>query len=60
MNMKLYQKLKEKNLVEDFKEFNELIWMRSIEVEGKLIDNPNYEIKETEKDIKIGILSINV
>lgn len=58
--MKLYQKLKEKNLVEDFKEFNELIWMRSIEVEGKLIDNPNYEIKETEKDIKIGILSINV
>lgn len=60
MNMKLYQKLKDKNLVEDFKEFNELIWMRSIEVEGKLIDNPNYEIKETEKDIKIGILSINV
>lgn len=60
MNMKLYQKLKEKNLVEDFKEFNELIWIRSIEVEGKLIDNPNYEIKETEKDIKIGILSINV
>lgn len=56
--MKLYQKLKEKNLVEDYKDFHELIYLRSIKVDGKIIDNPKHDLKEDDKNIKVGILSI--
>jgi predicted rRNA methylase YqxC with S4 and FtsJ domains len=58
MNMKLYQKLKDLDLVEDFKDFHELIWIRSIKVNGKPVDNPNYEIEETD-NIQVGILSLD-
>lgn len=59
MNMKLYQKLKELDLVEDFKDYRELIWLRAIKVNGKIVDNPNHELNELDKDIKIGILSLD-
>lgn len=59
MKMKLYQKLKDLDLVEDFKDFRELIWLRAIQVNGKHIDNPDHEIKESDKDIKVGILSLD-
>jgi len=59
MNMKLYQKLKERELVEDFKEFRELIWLRAIKVNGKHVDNPNHELGESDKDIQVGILSLD-
>lgn len=57
--MKLYQKLKDCDLVEDYKDYQELIWLRSISVNGKHIDNSNYEIKEFDKEIKIGILLVD-
>jgi hypothetical protein len=56
--MKLYQKLKDMNLVENSKEFDELIWMRSIKVNGVPVDDPNLELTELDKSIQIGILSI--
>jgi len=57
--MSLYQKLKDLDLVEDFKDFRELIWLRAIVVNGEPIDNPNHEIKESDTNIKIGILSLD-
>lgn len=54
--MKLYQKLKEENLVENLKEFNELIWLRAIKVDDVIIDNPNHELKDSDKEIKVGTL----
>jgi hypothetical protein len=56
--MKLYQKLKDQDLVENFKEFNELIWMRAIKVNGTPIDDPNFDLSDSDNDIQIGILSL--
>lgn len=56
--MKLYQKLKELDLVEDRKDFNELVWMRSIKVNGVTVDNPSHEINENEENIQVGILKV--
>jgi len=57
--MKLYQKLKEKNLVENRKDFNELIWLRAISVNGRIIDNPEEVIDNSFSKIKIGILVLD-
>ena len=57
--MKLYQKLKENDLVADYKDFRELVWLRAIKVDGNIIDNPNYELKGREEDITVGILSMD-
>lgn len=56
--MRLYQKLKEEDLVENLKEFNELIWLREIRVNGEIVDNPNHELNDSDKDIKVGIFSL--
>ncbi len=57
--MKLYQKLKERDLVIDEKDFTELVWLRAIQVNGLIIDNPLYELQDSEVKIKVGILSID-
>ena len=57
--MKLYQKLKEKNLVENRKDFNELIWLRAISVNDRIIDNPEEVIDNSFSKIKIGILVLD-
>lgn len=57
--MKLYTKLKEHDLVEDFKDFSELIWMRAIKINGIKIDDPRHELKENElENIQIGEFSL--
>lgn len=56
--MKLYQKLKENDLVADYKDFRELVWLRAIKVNGNAIDNPGQEIK-LEDDITVGIFNID-
>lgn len=57
--MKLYQKLKERDLVIDEKDFTELIWLRAIQVNGAVIDNPLYELEDNESNIKVGILNLD-
>jgi hypothetical protein len=57
--MKLYQKLKERDLVSDEKDYSELVWMRAIQINGSYIDNPEHELLDAEVDIKVGILSLN-
>lgn len=56
--MSLYDKLKKQNLVEDHKEFVELIRMRAIKINEIEIDDPTHELNENDNNIKIGILSI--
>jgi hypothetical protein len=56
--MKLYDKLKECDAVEDYKDYAELIWMKAIKINGVHVDNPNHEITENDKDITVGILSL--
>lgn len=57
--MKLYQKLKERDLVIDEKDFTELVWLRAIQIDGNIIDNPLYELSENEVEIKVGILNLD-
>lgn len=57
--MKLYQKLKDQDLVDNLKEFSELVRLRAIKVNGNFIDDPDYELEESNSRIQIGILSIN-
>jgi predicted rRNA methylase YqxC with S4 and FtsJ domains len=55
--MNLYDILKKRNLVKDRKDFVELIWGRSIRVNGYLIDDPKHVI-DIDKDntfITIGV-----
>jgi predicted rRNA methylase YqxC with S4 and FtsJ domains len=56
--MKLYQKLKDQDLVENMKDFSELVRLRAVKVNGNFIDDPDFELNETDKDIKVGILSV--
>jgi len=57
MKMKLYEKLKEREVVVDLKEFAELVWLRAVKVNDSFIDDPLHEIKEEDK-IQIGSLSL--
>lgn len=56
--MRLYEKLKSCDMVEDYKDYTELVWLRAIKVNGKPIDNPCHELSEEDKNITIGILDI--
>jgi predicted rRNA methylase YqxC with S4 and FtsJ domains len=56
--MKLYQKLKEVDMVENHKEYMELIWMRSIKINDKSLSDPIYEVKENDK-IQVGIKELD-
>jgi ribosomal protein S4 len=55
--VKLYEKLKSENLVDDYKEFSHLIWIRAIRVNDYPVDDPTHELKENDQ-IKVGIKSI--
>lgn len=56
--MSLYQRLKENNLVQNEKEFFELIYIRQIKINGKNIDEPNLQLDKDKKyRITIGILT---
>jgi len=55
--MKLYNRLENHDLVENYKEFSELIHIRAIYVNNKPVDNPNFEVVDTDK-IKVGILDL--
>jgi len=57
--MKLYQKLKENDLVIDEKDYTELVWLRAIKVNGETIDNPLHELQDDEVNIKVGILTLD-
>ena len=52
--MKLYEKLENMAVIDDHKDFLDLISIRAIKVNDFLIDDPRYEIKENDK-IKVGI-----
>jgi hypothetical protein len=54
MQMKLYEKLKDLEIVDDHKEFLELVWLRAIKVNDIFIGDPNHETKEDDK-IQVGI-----
>ena len=57
--MDLYEKLITKELVDSKKEYQELVYMRQIRVNGKIVDNPNHKIeKDIENVVKIGILEV--
>lgn len=56
--MKLYQKLKEVDLVENHKEYMELVWSRSIKVNDKSVDDPIYEVRDSDK-IQVGIKELD-
>lgn len=56
--MRLYDKLKERGLVIDYKDFSNLIWIRAIRINNKVVEDPKLEITEEDKDIKVGILSL--
>jgi hypothetical protein len=54
MVVKLYEKLKNINEVQDMKEFMELIHIRAIRINDLPVDDPRYEIEEKDK-IRVGI-----
>jgi len=57
----LYKKLRTKELVDNKKDFQELIFMRQIRVNGKIIDNPNHKLDiDSQNIIKIGILEVKI
>ena len=55
--MKLYDKLKNLDLVENYKDFFDLIHIRALWINNKPVDDPNCDVIEIDK-IKIGILEI--
>lgn len=56
--MTLYQKLKDNKLVDNLKEFQELIMIRAIKISDKHVDDPNYILNKDDKNIKVGIFQI--
>ena len=57
--MPLFKRLKEKNLVEDKKEYQELIYNRQISIDNKVIDHPIYHLDPYKKyKLRIGILEL--
>jgi len=57
----VYSELKKRNLVFSEKEYSELIWLRQIKVNDKIIKRPNRDFKEIDiKNIKIGILEFTL
>ena len=58
MIVKLYDRLKSLNIIETYKEFSDLIWIRAIWVNDHPVDDPKYEINEKDR-IKVGIKFID-
>jgi len=55
--MIVYNELKKRNLIDNEKEFNYLIWMKQIKVNDKFLISSKDTFKKIEK-IKIGISEI--
>jgi hypothetical protein len=58
--MKLYEVLKEKELVKDYKDFVELISIRALRINDKPVVDPNHEIFDYHAKVKIGILTVDL
>ena len=52
--VKIYDKLKNIEVVEDFKDFMDLIHIRAIRINDFPLDDPRYELQENDK-IQVGI-----
>ena len=57
--MKLYEKLKSLDMVEDYKDFMDLIHIRAIKINDIPVGDPIYEIQDNDR-IKVGIRTLNV
>jgi len=55
----IYKELKKRNLISNKKEFNEMIWLRQIKVDGKIIRSSKDEPKKI-KSISIGHFSFDI
>lgn len=53
--MKLFDVLKNENIVENNKDYNELIWNRSIKINGYIITDPEYIVQENYEKINITV-----
>jgi hypothetical protein len=58
-NKKIYDVLKESNLVENQKEFKELFWNKMIKVDDKILDDMCMNASEIHK-VKIGLKEITI
>lgn len=58
--MFIYEELKRRNMVDNIKEFNELIWNREIKINDKIINSSISFKKNDVKKIKVGILEFYV
>jgi hypothetical protein len=57
--MPLYKRLKDKNLVINEKDYNELIYNRQIKINNKNVEDPKLRLEEDKKYlVKIGILEV--
>ncbi len=58
-NMSLYEKLKDLKVVDNLKEFSELVWLRSIKINDELVTDPKTSINTSNQNIiKIGFTEI--
>lgn len=59
--MPLYKRLKENDLVEDQKEYQELVLMRQIHIDNKPVEDPKTKLEEGKKySLRIGILEVEL
>lgn len=60
-NMELYQKCLELELVDDYKEFSELVWLRCIKLNNNLVIDPKETIKQEENyHLRVCSLEFNI
>ena len=57
--MKIYKKLKELDIVENEKEYSELVWLRTIKLNGYPVIDPKADIKKGDK-LSIGYVIIDI
>ena len=55
----IYEELKKRDLINNTKEYDEMVWLRQIKVNGNMLINPSYE-PENIKTIQIGILEFEL
>lgn len=58
--MPLYKRLKDNNLVENKKEYQELVFMRQIQIDNQLVEDPKIKLKKRKYLIKVGILEVEL
>jgi predicted rRNA methylase YqxC with S4 and FtsJ domains len=57
----IYEELSKRKLVSGRKEYSELIWMRQIKMNGKVVDSPSYspDLEEIET-LRVGMLEFQI